>query len=51
MPRRNSLRCLLFSHAPNRRKVGRSEDDTYIGHCIRCGVPLKMLDADKWVRD
>ena len=43
--------CFFGGHTPNRRKVGKDIDGKYIGHCARCGAPIRRRKRDDWVRD
>jgi ribosomal protein L37E len=45
------IRCLMLPHAPNRRKVRRTDSHQYIGNCVHCGAPIKRIKRDKWGRD
>ena len=44
-------RCLLKGHEPNRNRVRRVTRDLYIGYCQHCGLAIKRLGPQRWVRD
>jgi hypothetical protein len=45
------IRCLLFPHMPNRRKVKKLLSGEYIGYCHHCDARIRRLKRDRWVRD
>ena len=44
------LRCLIFPHHPDRRRVRKAGVDGYFGHCAHCGARIRRIKRDRWVR-
>ncbi len=45
------IRCLVLSHAPNRRKVKKLLSGEYIGYCYHCDARIRRIKRDRWTRD
>jgi len=45
------IRCLLYPHTPNRRKVKKLASGQYIGYCYHCDARIRRIKRDRWVRD
>lgn len=44
------LHCLILPHKPDKRRVKKTTDGSYHGHCVWCGKRIRRKRRDKWVR-
>jgi len=44
------LRCMVLRHEPDRRRIAKASDETYRSQCEHCGVPLRRIRRNHWVR-
>lgn len=44
------LRCLVFAHQPDSRRVKKASGGQYYGYCASCGGRIRRIRRNSWKR-